>query len=102
MLHTCQVEAESEAGVARQRAVLRPAWHPRIADSSRAEDRCQQASMQLKRLSVESCRADGSRAATEWHVVGWRGIRSCGCARRRAAAHGAGIGAGTCRLQESW
>src|ERR1035438_647860 len=52
-------------------------------------------------VSRRGCRRIGcllrasEQMAAEWHVVCWRGIRNCGCARRRAAAHAAEIGAGT-------
>src|SRR5450432_1882811 len=34
------------------------------------------------------------KAATEWHVAGWRGSRSCECARSLSEAHAKGSGAG--------
>ena len=67
MLRICLVEVVNEAGVARRRAVRRRAWCHRIPDSSRVNEYCRR-SMPANRLSAESFRAGGSRAAAEWRA----------------------------------
>ncbi len=97
MQRTGLVEVESEAGVGRRRAVRRRAWFRRRLGSSRVSETGRWTVMQLEAVISLSRRAVGSRAAAGWRVAGWRGSRSCGCARSRAAAGGAGSGAGTHR-----
>src|SRR5271170_4379069 len=95
------VEVESEAGVARQRAVRRRAWFRHRLDTSIASASGRWTMMLLKMSFSLSRQVVESTAAGVLHVAGWRGSRSYGCGRSRAAAGGAGSGAGTPRPPES-
>ena len=98
---TCLVEVASEAGVARRRAVRGRAWLRRRLGSSRVRGSDRRAVMPPKQASCLSCRAVESITARAQRDSGWRGIRSCGCARIPGEGDGAGSGAGTHELAES-
>src|ERR1700737_3731668 len=79
-------EAGSEAEVEPRRAVRRHAWFRRRPGSSRVrEDGLLQRMLSKLRSALESG-AGRSRVEEAWRVAGWRGSRSCGCARSRVAA----------------
>ena len=94
-------EAESGGGVARRRGARRPAWFRRRADSSRVSERRAWSAKRRILLADRMAGATGNKVEGVRLAAGWRGSRSGGCARSRAAARGAGSGAGTHRRAES-
>src|ERR1700681_1739061 len=79
MQRTSPVEVESEAGVARQRAVRPRAWFRHRLDTSIASESGRWTMLQLKMSFSLSRQVVESTAATAWRGCGWRGSRSYGC-----------------------